>query len=130
MAVWHRGGKHDVLPRMIGLSRALDVLWSSRKIDAAEAYRIGLTDRVAPGAGLLEAVETYVEEMAASVSPRALAVIKRQVHRHLEMSLLDACVDSDALMKTALAHGDAKEGAAHFVEKRAARFAPWTGGDT
>ncbi len=33
---------------MIGLNRALDLLWSSRKVDAAEAYRIGFVDRVAP----------------------------------------------------------------------------------
>jgi enoyl-CoA hydratase/carnithine racemase len=121
-------GTSWLLPRMIGLSRALDLLWSSRKVDAAEAYRIGLADRVAPADKLLETVEAYVEDMARTVSPRALAVIKRQAHRHLEMSLIDAAVESDALMKDALAHPDAKEGAAHFVEKRPARFAPWTGG--
>lgn len=121
-------GTSWLLPRMVGLSRALDLLWSSRKVDATEAYRIGLADRIAPADKLLEAVETYVEDMARTVSPRALAVIKQQVHRHLEMSLIDAAVESDALMKDALAHPDAKEGAAHFVEKRPARFAPWTGG--
>ena len=121
-------GTSWLLPRMVGLSRALDVLWSSRKIDAAEAYRIGLADRTAAQADLLQAVETYVNDMAATVSPRALAVIKQQVHRHLETSLVDAAVESDAWMKVALAHPDVKEGAAHFVEKRPARFAPWTGG--
>ena len=121
-------GTSWMLPRMVGLSRALDVLWSSRKIDAAEAYRIGLADRTATPEALIEAVEQYANDLAANVSPRALAVIKRQVHRHLEMSLVDAAVESDAWMKVALAHPDAREGAAHFVEKRPARFAPWTGG--
>ena len=119
-------GTSWLLPRMVGLSRALDLLWSSRKVGADEAFRVGLADRIAPGPELYAAVESYVAELA-SVSPRALAVIKRQVHRHLEMALVDACVESDGLMAEALAHPDAKEGAAHFVEKRAPRFAPWTG---
>ena len=120
-------GTSWLLPRMVGLSRALDLLWSSRKVDAAEAYRIGLADRVAPAARLVAEVEAYVADMAATVSPRALAVIKRQVHRHLEMSLVEAAVESDGLMTKALAHGDAKEGAMSFVERRPPRFAPWTG---
>ena len=120
-------GTSWLLPRMVGLSRALDLLWSSRKVDAAEAFRIGLADRVASADRLLQSVEDYVADMAASVSPRALAVIKRQVHRHLEMSLVEAAQESDALMATALAHGDAKEGALSFVERRPPCFAPWTG---
>ena len=120
-------GASWLLPRMIGLSRALDLLWSSRKLDAAEAYRIGLADRVCPADRLLDAVEAYANDLAANVSPRALAVIKAQVHRHLETTLVEAAVESDALMTDALAHADAKEGAASFVARRPPRFAPWTG---
>jgi enoyl-CoA hydratase/carnithine racemase len=120
-------GPSWLLPRMIGLNRALDLLWSSRRIDAAEAYRIGFADRVVPAEALLDEVEAYVAGMAASVSPRAIAVIKKQLHRHLETSLDVAAVESADLMVEALAHPDAAEGAASFVERRTPSFAPWTG---
>ena len=120
-------GTSWLLPRMIGLNRALDLLWSSRKIDAAEAYRIGFVDRVAPPEALLDEVEAYVAAMAASVSPRALAVIKAQLHRHLDTTFDVAAVESADLMVEALAHPDAAEGAASFVARRTPRFAAWTG---
>jgi enoyl-CoA hydratase/carnithine racemase len=120
-------GTSWLLPRMIGLNRALDLLWSSRRIDAAEAYRIGFADRVVPAGALLEEVEAYVAAMAASVSPRALAVIKAQLHRHFETPFDVAAAESAALMVEALAHPDAAEGVASFVERRAPRFTAWTG---
>jgi enoyl-CoA hydratase/carnithine racemase len=122
-------GTSWLLPRMIGLSRALDLLWSSRKVDASEAFRIGLADRVVPADALLGEVEAYVAALASSVSPRALAVIKAQTYRHLETSFDSASIESAQLMASALAHPDAAEGAASFVERRAPRFAEWTGGD-
>ena len=120
-------GTSWLLPRMIGLNRALDLLWSSRRVDAEEAYRLGFADRVVPDAELLDAVEAYVNEMASSVSPRAVAIIKRQLQVHLSTDFATAARESDALMKTALAHPDATEGALSFVERRAPEFAPWTG---
>jgi enoyl-CoA hydratase/carnithine racemase len=120
-------GTSWLLPRMVGLSRALDLLWSSRRVDAAEAYRIGLADRVVPPDQLLDAVEAYVDEMFATVSPRAVAVIKAAVHRHLDMGLMEACQDAEQLMATALVHPDATEGAASFIERRAPKFKAWTG---
>lgn len=116
-------GTSWLLPRIVGLSRALDLLWSSRKVDAAEALRIGLADRVVPADRLLEAVEEYVAQLAATVSPRALAVMKAQVHRHLATSFDAAAIESDALMGAALRHPDAAEGAASFIERRPPRFA-------
>ncbi len=123
-------GTSWLLPRMIGLNRALDLLWSSRRVDAEEAYRLGFADRVVPGDELLDAVEAYVNAMADSVSPRAIAVIKRQLHDHLATDFDTAARESDALMKTALAHPDATEGAQSFVERRPPAFAPWTGETT
>jgi enoyl-CoA hydratase/carnithine racemase len=120
-------GASWLLPRMIGLNRALDLLWSSRKVDAVEAYRIGFVDRVVVAEALLDEVEAYVAAMAASVSPRALAVIKAQLHRHLETPFDVAAAQSADLMAEALAHPDAAEGAASFVERRAPHFAAWTG---
>jgi enoyl-CoA hydratase/carnithine racemase len=115
------------LPRIVGLSRALDLLWSSRRLDAVEAYRIGLADRVVPGEGLLDAVAAYVDEMAATVAPRALAIIKGQVHRQLAMPMPQAARESDRLTRASVAHPDAKEGAASFVERRPPNFSAWAG---
>lgn len=120
-------GTNWLLPRMIGLSRALDLLWSSRRVDAAEAYRLGFADRVVPGAELIAAVEAYAAELAANVSPRALAVIKDEVHRHLETGFDAAARDAAGLMVEALAHADATEGAQSFIERRAPKFAAWRG---
>lgn len=120
-------GTSWLLPRMIGLSRALDLLWSSRRIDSAEAYRLGLADRVVPDEALLASVEAYVADMAATVSPRALAVMKAQVHRHLSTDFEIAAAEAADLMAVALAHPDAAEGANSFIERRPPAFAPWTG---
>jgi enoyl-CoA hydratase/carnithine racemase len=118
-------GTSFMLPRLVGLSRALDLLWSSRRVDAAEAWRIGLADRIAPPEALMETVEAYVAEMAATVSPRAVAVMKAQVHAHLGMTFDAAAAETLTVMGEALAHPDAAEGAASFVERRPPAFAPW-----
>jgi enoyl-CoA hydratase/carnithine racemase len=121
-------GASWILPRMVGLSRALDLLWSSRRVDAAEAFRIGLADRVTAPDDLLAAVEAYVADMAATVSPQAVAVIKSQVLRHVATTFDDAATETEVLIAQALARPDAAEGAASFVERRPPRFAPWPEG--
>ena len=120
-------GTSWLLPRIVGLSRALDLLWSSRRLDADEALRIGLADRVVPGERLLDEVQAYATQMAQSVSPRAVATIKAQVLRHLECGFDQAALEADALMTAALRHPDAAEGARSFVERRPPRFAAWKG---
>ncbi len=118
-------GASWVLPRLVGLSRALDLLWSSRKVEAAEAYRIGLADRVVPGADLIAAVEVYVADMAATVSPKAVAVMKAQVLGAVAQTFDEAAAVTAPVMAQALAHPDAAEGAASFVQRRPPAFAPW-----
>jgi enoyl-CoA hydratase/carnithine racemase len=120
-------GTSWVLPRLVGPSRALDLLWSSRRVDAEEALRIGLLDRIVPADQLLAAVADYAEQLASQVSPRAIAVIKSQVYRHLSHDALAALEDSDHLMRETLAHPDATEGAMALIERRTPRFAAWTG---
>ncbi len=116
-------GMSWLLPRQLGTSRALDLLWSSRKIDADEAYRLGLADRIAAPDDLLPAIARYVDDMTATVAPRAIATIKRQVYDHWAQDFLAASVASEALMQDALAHPDATEGAMSFIERRTPSFA-------
>ncbi len=115
------------LPRIVGPSRALDLMWSSRKVGAEEAYRIGLADRLAPAAELMAAVEAYVADIAANVSPRSMGITKDMVYRHLSESMGPAVREADRLATASLGHPDTKEGVRAFVEKRPPRFAPWTG---
>jgi enoyl-CoA hydratase/carnithine racemase len=111
-----------LLPRIVGTSRALDLLWSSRRFDAAEGYRIGFVDRLVPHETLLDETKAYLRELAANVSPNSLAVIKSEVYRHWSLAMEGAFRDADDLMKVALIHPDAAEGVKSFVERRAPRF--------
>jgi enoyl-CoA hydratase/carnithine racemase len=120
-------GTSWVLPRLVGPSRALDLLWSSRRVNSDEALRIGLLDRVVPQDALLEAVVAYVHELAAQISPSAIAVMKSQVWRHLSEPMLPALADADRLTQAQLKHPDAYEGAMSLIERRAPNFQPWTG---
>ncbi|HVM99659.1 MAG TPA: enoyl-CoA hydratase-related protein [Caulobacteraceae bacterium] len=120
-------GTSWVLPRLVGPSRALDLLWSSRRVQSEEALRIGLLDRVVPHDELLAAVVAYVDDLAAQISPGAIAVMKSQVYRHLSQGMEPALVDADRLTQEQLKHPDAREGAMALIERRAPNFEPWTG---
>lgn len=121
-------GTSWILPRLVGLNRALDLLWSSRRIDAAEALRIGFVDRIVPKKSLIDEAKAYIRDLAANVSPRSLAVMKAQIYRHSSLALEPAVRDADRLMNEALAHHDATEGVKSFVERRPPRFERWKGG--
>jgi enoyl-CoA hydratase/carnithine racemase len=114
-----------LLPRLMGTSRALDVLWSSRKFDGAEAYRLGLADRLLAPDEVLPASIAYVRELAVAVAPRSIATMKRQIYGGLSVSIEQSCADADALMRASLDHPDLKEGVQSFIERRPPRFAPF-----
>lgn len=111
-----------ILPRLIGPANALDLLLSARVIDAAEAAHMGLVNRVFPSASFMENVRAYAMELVKSVSPRSMAVIKRQVYHGLLESLEEAAASAEKEILESLRSEDFKEGVAHFVEKRTPRF--------
>jgi enoyl-CoA hydratase/carnithine racemase len=111
-----------IVPRLIGAGAALDLLWSSRKIDAAEAHRVGLVQQVVEPADLLDAARRYVTDLADNVSPASLADTKRLVYRHLGVGYEDALRETDDVQYAALDRVDAREGAAALIEKRPPRF--------
>lgn len=132
MAMSNRGliaehGTSWLLPRQIGISRALDLMWTSRRVSAHEALRLGLVDRVVTAGQELQVAKDYIRDLRARVSPRAVAEMKAQVYEHLDMSFAESVRDSMRRMKLALQHPDVSEGARAFVERRAPHFAPWTG---
>jgi enoyl-CoA hydratase/carnithine racemase len=111
-----------ILPRLLGPAKALDLLWSARKIGPDEAERIGLVDRVFPGEALLGEARAYIEDLARNCSPASIMVMKRQVYLHLMRPLHEAMDESNRLMADSLAREDFREGVASFVEKRPPSF--------
>jgi enoyl-CoA hydratase/carnithine racemase len=110
------------IPRLVGAGRALDLLWTSRRIDAAEAARIGLVEYLVEPSDLLGAASRYVAELAATVSPAALADTKRMVYAQLGQGYAEALADADETAWRAIERADAFEGSRALVEKRAPRF--------
>src|SRR3984957_463188 len=111
-----------MLPRIIGIANALDLLFSARTIDAPEALRMGLVNRVLPQQTFLEKVQEYAQELASNVSPRSLRIIKRQVYEAMSQTLGEAFDISVREMMACFRTEDFKEGVAHFLEKRPASF--------
>lgn len=115
-------GISHTLPRLVGLSKALDLLVSARKFDADEALRLGVVDHVLPPDQLMAAARAYARDLAHNVSPRSMAVIKRQLWAVDQLSMRQAIEVGNTEMQASFGSEDFKEGVAHFVEKRPARF--------
>ena len=111
-----------MLPRLVGHANALDLLFSARMIDAAEALRMGLVNQVFPSETFLENVQKCAADLASSVSPRSLRVIKRQVYDAMFQTLAESFESSEQEMLASLQSEDFREGVAHFIEKRAPVF--------
>lgn len=114
-------GSSWMLPRLIGPMNALDLLYSARMVDAAEAERLGLVRRL-PAEDFLHNVQAIARTMVTASSPRSIGVIKRQVFQSFFQSLAEAWVVADAEMVESFRSEDFKEGVAHFVQKRAPAF--------
>ena len=111
-----------ILPRLIGTGAALDLLWSSRKIDADEALRLGLVQQVVAPDELLDTARAYVVDLAANVAPKALADTKRLVYSHGGLGLRPALLEADEATWEAVGRPDAREGAVSLLERRAPDF--------
>jgi enoyl-CoA hydratase/carnithine racemase len=103
-----------MLPRLIGLQNALDLLLSGRKIGAAEALRMGLVSQVLPAATLVDGVREYARELASLVSPRSTRVIKRQVWDAQCQTLAEAMAVGHREMELSLMSADFKKGVAPY----------------
>jgi len=114
-------GSSWMLPRLIGPMNALDLLYSARTVETAEAERLGLV-RALPANDFLASVQAIARELVTTASPRSIGVIKRQVFQSYFQSLAEAWAVADSEMMDSFRSEDFKEGVAHFVEKRPAAF--------
>ena len=111
-----------LLPRLIGLPAALDLLCTARKFRAPEALSLGLVSRVVADDRLMAETRAYARLMADTVSPRSVSVMKRQLWEAEFQTLAEATVQANHEMELSFRTADFKEGVAHYLEKRAARF--------
>ncbi|HTE48189.1 MAG TPA: enoyl-CoA hydratase-related protein [Gemmatimonadaceae bacterium] len=109
------------LPRLIGKGRALQLLLTGEIIDAAEAYRIGLANRVVPGAELIATATTMLRVMLAN-GPLAVAQCIEVVNSGYDLPLTDAMTLEATAFGLLAATADKREGTRAFLEKRAANF--------
>lgn len=111
-----------LLPRLVGLANAADLLFSARRVEAREAKEIGLVNRVFAAEKFETEVLAYAKMLASEVSPRSLAEMKREIWNAQFQTLGEAIEAADKDMAASFASEDFKEGVAHFVEKRAPAF--------
>jgi enoyl-CoA hydratase/carnithine racemase len=115
------GGGAWLLPRIVGVTSALDLVLSGEPIDAAEALRIGLVSRVIPAADLTSATREFAQRFVLS-APRSVEIAKRTLYRGLEMSF-EASLDFIRPHIAALRQTeDHKEGLRALQERRLPRF--------
>ncbi|HEY8516224.1 MAG TPA: enoyl-CoA hydratase [Candidatus Binatia bacterium] len=115
-------GSAWILPRLIGMHNACDLLYSGRLIDAHEALRMGLVNRVIEHDRLMTEVREYAHELATRCSPRSLRIMKRQLYGNLFVDLGASIEEADREMVKSFGTEDFREGVASFLERRDPRF--------
>lgn len=111
-----------VLPRLVGLSRAADLLLSSRVVLAEEAAAMGLVNQVLPAEALLPAVYDYARVLAHQVSPASIVATKRQLYADLHGDVGTAVEVSERLLEEHVRGADYREGVRALLDKRPPAF--------
>ena len=111
-----------LLPRLIQPSKAFDLLYSARLVEADEALEMGLVDKVFTTNELLPAVMDYARELATAVSPRSNRVVKEMIYQGLDQGFDEAMKECLVQMAEAQKSDDFKEGIAAWKDKRVPNF--------
>jgi enoyl-CoA hydratase len=121
LAIIPGGGGTQRLPRLIGKTKALQMLMTGEQINAMDAERLTLVNEIVPADELDRAVDEFVQKLRAK-SPVTLGILKEAVNNGLEMDLEQALNYEAACFETTLKTEDAQEGLKAFLEKRKPEF--------
>lgn len=120
---FHQGfGLSVTLPRIVGRQRAMELLYTGRRIDGAEAHRIGLADRLASAGGERSVAHELAAEIAGS-APLAVRAIRATLRGDLAEEVRAVTAHEDAEQTRLRATADFAEGVAAYAERRPGRFA-------
>ncbi len=121
VGLFETNGVTHILPRLVGLGKAKELMMAGEFVDAEEALRIGLVERVVPHEGLMEEALALAAKIAAN-APVPVALVKACLNKGVESDLDTALVyETEALMACVLTQ-DAQEGARAFMEEREPKF--------
>lgn len=115
------GGGTQLLTRRVGWSRAASLIFTARRIGAAEAARLGVIDEVVPTGSARERALSLAGEMAAN-SPVAVRNAKRAMRLGADVDLATGLEVEDSCWRATAFSGDRREGVAAFVDKRAPQW--------
>jgi enoyl-CoA hydratase len=115
------GGGSQRLPRIVGLRRALELMYSARWLDAAEAQNWGLVNRVVPAATLREASYDFCVELTTR-NPQGLSAMKQLARKGLAMSPADGLRFEEDTVVGELLTDNVSEGLAAFQQRRTPAF--------
>jgi len=121
-------GMSWILPKLVGPSVAIDLLVSGRVFTGDEAAALGVANRAVPADDLMGVTLMYARDLAVNCSPTSMAVMKREVWRHLLLDVEAATASADEDMKLSLGAGDFVEGVQSFLQKRPPSFTPLSQG--
>src|SRR5438093_5002284 len=109
------------LARLVGKGKAMELILTGAQINAADAERIGLVNRVVPAAALMTEARTLAASLANN-APIAMRYIINAINKGLEMPFAEACVFEATLFGLVASTDDMREGTRAFLEKRKAEF--------
>ncbi len=115
------GGGTQRMTRLVGKTMSMELNMLGEQIDAQEAYRLGLINRVVPEEILNRVVDEYVKKLL-HLSPVVLGILKQVIHEGIEMDIDRALSHEAASFGAALSTEDAREGTTAFLEKRRPQF--------
>ncbi len=123
-------GSSWLLPRLVGTSRALDLLASGRVFTSEEALELGLVSRLLPADELLAFAQGYARDLAVNCSPASMAVMKQQIYAAWDQSLDESLAEANRFMVQSLSGVDMVEGVRSYVDRRPPAFEPLGKGTT
>jgi len=110
------------LPRLVGVSKALELMWTGDKIDAKEAERIGMVNKVVPHDHLMKSAREFAQGLAKGPS-LAIEMIKRMAYTALKAdSVITQMAVEDFMQQVCRESEDVREGVMGFLEKRPPKF--------